>query len=205
MNDHDRAQALVSGMSNAIEHRINGRVELTDLGREFRGRSLLDLARIYLEATGLRTSGLSKNEIAGLAMGLTKRAGYHSTFDFPLILADAAGKTLRRAYMEAPGGLVSIARPHDGTRLQGDQAPAAGRSAGAQGGAGRGGIHARDNRRVARTLRAAHLRPDLRHHEAGHHQRRSVRNGTAAATVRPARLATWNAISSPPKSPATRR
>lgn len=64
-----------------------------DLGREFMGMTLLDLARECLEVKGTRTRGVHRNEIAVLAL---------STSDFPSILADVANKTLRTAYNAYP-------------------------------------------------------------------------------------------------------
>ena len=91
------------GVRNALMHRCNPTaVKLEDAGRQYRGLSLMEMARAFLEAHGVRTVGIGKLDLAGLALGLDTRAGTHSTSDFPLILADVAGKTLRRAYEEAP-------------------------------------------------------------------------------------------------------
>ncbi|HET7500647.1 MAG TPA: prohead protease/major capsid protein fusion protein [Kofleriaceae bacterium] len=91
------------GVRNALLHRCAPNLfQLEEVGRSYRGFSMMEMARSFLEAQGVRTSGLSKYDIAGLALGLGTRAGQHTTSDFPLILADVAGKTLRRAYDEAP-------------------------------------------------------------------------------------------------------
>jgi hypothetical protein len=100
--DVTRASAR-DGLSNALLHRIApGSFKLEDIGRAYRGLTLLEAGRAFLEAHGVRTAGLGKLDLAGMALGLGTRAGNHSTSDFPLILADVAGKTLRRAYDEAP-------------------------------------------------------------------------------------------------------
>ncbi len=72
--------------------------------------TLLDVARTYLNARGVRTTGLSKMELAGAALGLSSRAGLHTTSDFALLLADVSNKTLRRAYDEAPQTFTAIGR-----------------------------------------------------------------------------------------------
>jgi hypothetical protein len=100
-----------AAIENAILHRVAPSwFKLTDQGREYRGMTLLDTARTYLNAQGLRTTGLSKMELAGLALGISVRAGYHTTSDFANLLADVTNKTLRRAYEEAPQTFTAIAR-----------------------------------------------------------------------------------------------
>lgn len=103
--DHMRA-----GMTNALLHRSSPAVALTDNGRRFRNRTLLDMGRITLEAVGVSTDDLEKHEIAQASLGLNRRAGMHGISDFPDILADAAGKTLRNSYDEAPQTFGPICR-----------------------------------------------------------------------------------------------
>ena len=101
-----------TGIENAILHRVAPTLfKLEDQGRQYRGLTLMDTARIYLQAQGIRTTGLSKMELAGLAMGVSTRAGYHTASDFANLLADVANKTLRRAYDEAPQTFKTIGRP----------------------------------------------------------------------------------------------
>lgn len=91
----DRKDHARTGMVEAILHRSNPDVhKLTDKGREFRGLSVLEMARDALEASGVKTRGMSKMDLAARAL--------HSTSDFPLILADVTGKSLRRQYDAAP-------------------------------------------------------------------------------------------------------
>lgn len=96
-------------MSEALLHRHNpGRAPLTDRAREFRGLTLLELARHALDRRGIATRGLSKMELATEA--LIGRSGLHSTSDFPLILANVANKTLRAAYDTTPRTFTAWAR-----------------------------------------------------------------------------------------------
>jgi phage major head subunit gpT-like protein len=100
-----------AGIENAIMHRVAPQFfKLEDIGRQYRGMSLLDVARSYLNARGTRTTELSKMELAGVALGITQRGGMHTTSDFPLLLADVARKTLRAAYEEAEQTFKSIGR-----------------------------------------------------------------------------------------------
>jgi len=87
-------------IAEALLHRAQPNAfELTDRAREYRGMRLLDVARDCLETAGVRTRGMTSGEIAYAA---TRAAGLHSTSDFPLILANVAGKRLRQAYATTP-------------------------------------------------------------------------------------------------------
>lgn len=66
--------------------------------REYRGASLVDIARECLQAAGVRVSGMGKAAIAREV--LSGRAA--QTSDFPEILGAAVGKILLRSYEEAP-------------------------------------------------------------------------------------------------------
>ncbi|MBW6523445.1 HK97 family phage prohead protease [Sphingomonas sp. RHCKR47] len=76
--------------------------------REFRGMSMMEMARDYCQRTGIGVFGGNKLEIAGAALGL--RYGAHTTSDFANALSNAAGKRVRAAYEAAPqtfGPIVS--------------------------------------------------------------------------------------------------
>jgi hypothetical protein len=75
---------------------------LSEPARDWRGLSLIEMARTLLETAGERPRGLSRDEIATRAL--------HSTSDFPAILAAVTGKTLRAAYEAAPRTFMPIAR-----------------------------------------------------------------------------------------------
>lgn len=65
--------------------------------REWRGLSLLEMVRYAEEQNGRKVRGLTKRELADLAFDRQ-----NSTSDFPFILANVAGKTLRAAYESTP-------------------------------------------------------------------------------------------------------
>lgn len=83
-----------SAMANAIEHRFNPSVDLTDAGRQYRGMTLMEMARANLERNGERVTGLGKRELADLALR------QHSTSDFPNVLSNVTRATLRAGYQE---------------------------------------------------------------------------------------------------------
>ena len=104
----DSARAMVE---NALLHRHDPKTyKLDDGAREYRGMTLMEMGRDLLERRGIRSRGLSKSEVAGSMLGLEMRGGFHSTSDFPLILANVANKMLRAAYEAAPQTFKGFSR-----------------------------------------------------------------------------------------------
>jgi hypothetical protein len=101
-----------AGIENALLHRVNPtHFKLEAIGREYRGMSMLDIAKVYLQARGERVTDLPRMEIAGKALGLIAlRGGMHTTSDFPLLLADVANKSLRADYEAAPQTFMPFTR-----------------------------------------------------------------------------------------------
>lgn len=98
-------------VASALMHRADpGRHQLADGAREFRGLSLIELARTVLDREGISTQGLSRMEVAGLALGQRSGVGYHGTGDFPAIVANVADKTLRAAYERTTRTFATWAR-----------------------------------------------------------------------------------------------
>ncbi len=99
----DQAETRRAGITAALLHRYDPALfPLKDeLGRDWAGQTLLDLARECLEAAGTRTRRMPRHEIAKLAL---------STSDFPSILADVANKTLRQAYEAYPRTFLPFSR-----------------------------------------------------------------------------------------------
>jgi hypothetical protein len=87
-------------LAEAILHRLApSAFAMTDRARDYRGMSLVDVAKDSLTAAGQGTRGMTGNEIVYAA---TRGAGLQSASDFPLILAAVAGKRLRQAYQSTP-------------------------------------------------------------------------------------------------------
>jgi len=90
---------------------------------EFRGLTLVDLARESLDRRGVKTRGMSKIDIVGKA--LTHRSAYATTSDFAILLEAAMHKVLLAAYATTPDswsrfcavGSVSDFRVHNRYRL----------------------------------------------------------------------------------------
>ncbi|MDP3853159.1 prohead protease/major capsid protein fusion protein [Phenylobacterium sp.] len=92
----DERDTMREAIASALAHRHDPSQELTPAAREWRGMSLLEMARRNLEENGEKVRGLGKRELADLALRI------HSTSDFPHVLSNVAGATLRRGYEEAP-------------------------------------------------------------------------------------------------------
>jgi hypothetical protein len=99
----DQMDTRRAGIMAALLHRYDPAVFplKDDLGRDWAGQTLLDLAKECLETAGTRTKRLPRHEIAKLAL---------STSDFPSILADVANKTLRQAYEAYPRTFLPFSR-----------------------------------------------------------------------------------------------
>jgi ATP-dependent protease ClpP protease subunit len=118
----DERETKARLMANALEHRavteqgvpLKG-VALDDGARQFRGMSLVELARECLADRGISTRGKTPMEVAEMALSGARfvMAGEHSTSDFPNILANTASKSLRAAYEEAPRTFVPWTQRND--------------------------------------------------------------------------------------------
>ena len=99
----DENEKRVESMENAMLHRYKpGQFKLHEGGKQFRGLTLMEMARDSLEKTGVNTRGMSKTELSVRAL--------HSTSDFPEVLANVANKTLRDAYDGVPRTFTAWAR-----------------------------------------------------------------------------------------------
>ena len=106
------------GMEAGILFRGNpGDAALRDAGRDYAGLTLVDIARECLDAAGVKTRGMSRDEIARVALQGRHGAeeyfaglGMATTSDFPNILANVANKTLRQAYEAAPRTFTPFCR-----------------------------------------------------------------------------------------------
>lgn len=97
------AEARRASAETALLHRFDpSKYKLEGDSREFRGLTLMEMARSFLEAHGKRTVGMSKMEIATRA--------FEGTSDFPALLSNVANKTLRDAYQSAPQTFRPIAK-----------------------------------------------------------------------------------------------
>ena len=99
----DEREVRRGAVETALLHRFDPhRYAISEAARDWRGYSLIEMARSFLEGEGVRVRGLSRDEIATRAL--------HTTSDFPAILAAVTNKTLRDAYEAAPRTFPPLAR-----------------------------------------------------------------------------------------------
>ncbi len=97
-------QARADAMSSAIAHRANPRNQLIEGADAFAGRRLVVLARDFLESTGVSTRNMGDVQVAQAVFRYQqpRAAGQHTTADFPALMGNTVGRTLRKAYELAP-------------------------------------------------------------------------------------------------------
>lgn len=100
--DNTDPAVIVTRAGEALFARTNPAHEISAPARQYAGMTLPDLARDCLTRAGVSTSAMSVDT-------LTTRA-LHTNSDFSLILGDATGRELRRAYAAAPSGVRQLAR-----------------------------------------------------------------------------------------------
>lgn len=108
LGGRDEQTTRRDAVAGALLHRYDpAAFTLSDAAREYRGMTLLELAREMLVASGDKVRGMSRDEIA--------RRALHSTSDFPAILANVTNRTLRQAYEAAPRTFVPFCRQVNAT------------------------------------------------------------------------------------------
>ncbi|XYJ11807.1 prohead protease/major capsid protein fusion protein [Telluria sp. B2] len=117
----DETDVRRAAISDAIALRCNPNSEVrkhtdrVEAARQYRGFNMIDMARACIEAAGGNVRGLSRREIAVLALNLDSdmrgRAGMSSNSDFPAILAGTVNRTLRAAYLQQSRTFTAWARP----------------------------------------------------------------------------------------------
>jgi hypothetical protein len=81
--------------TDALLHRADpSKYAFKPEAREFRGMTLLEVAKSFLASRGVSTMGMTKMEVASRAL--------EGTSDFPALLQNVAGKRLRDGYQAAP-------------------------------------------------------------------------------------------------------
>lgn len=97
--EHVQKRAAV--IEAVLFHRTSPDSPLPAGASEFRGMTLVELAREALAASGVNTRGMSQDEIAGRALA-QRGGGLHGTSDFSVILGNTIRRTLRAGYDALP-------------------------------------------------------------------------------------------------------
>jgi hypothetical protein len=98
----DDPAVFVRAAGEALYARVAPNHAPSGPARQFLSMPLPELARECLRRAGVTTSGLWGDSLITRAL--------HSTSDFPQILADTVGRTLRDAYRAAPSGIRQLGR-----------------------------------------------------------------------------------------------
>lgn len=98
VGDQDDRQTRAAGMVSALMHRCDPtRFKLEGRASEFRGLSVVEMARDHLDSQGVKTRGMSRAEVISEAFAY-RAGGANSTSDFPNILAAVPNKILLSGY-----------------------------------------------------------------------------------------------------------
>lgn len=100
--DHTDPAEIATRAGEALFARSHPEHSLSDAARPYAAMSTIDLARDCLRRSGASVTGMTADTVITRAL--------HTTSDFPLILGDAVGRELRRAYQAAPSGVRQVAR-----------------------------------------------------------------------------------------------
>lgn len=105
----DEMQVRMAGIEQAILHRVAAGTQLDDNGKQYRGLSLLEMGRDFLEAHGQSTRGLDRMTLASRMLNF-RAAGPMGSSDFSSLFANVANKRMRSAYEENAGTYAMWAR-----------------------------------------------------------------------------------------------
>lgn len=101
-NDYTDPEFRARTLGEALYGRLNRSHNLAEAARPYAAMSMLDMARDSLRLRSVPMTGLSTARIVERAL--------HTTSDFPLILGDAVGRTLRDSYRIAGSALRPLGR-----------------------------------------------------------------------------------------------
>ena len=108
VRDIDDREGRIAAMGEALFARVASSHRPSERARQYVGLRIPDVARECLRSDGISTTGLSDASVIA-------RIGMHTTSDFPQVLGDAMGRTLRAAYTAAPSALRQLARQRTAT------------------------------------------------------------------------------------------
>lgn len=99
---HDDPSIRARQMGEALYARINPSHQLSEPARRYAYATCAEMARELLTLRGQTVTGISPATLITRAL--------HTTSDFPIIVGDTIGRTLRAAYSAAPVGIRRLGR-----------------------------------------------------------------------------------------------
>ena len=121
VTDHTDPVTRAEQMTDAFLTRIDPNHKPEDSARNFVGLTIPEMARDCLRNTGINTTAMAPATLVSRAL--------HSTSDFPMIMGNTVGRTLRQSYDSVPSALKRIARQttvkdfHEKQRIMLSEAP----------------------------------------------------------------------------------
>lgn len=100
--DYTDPEIRARSMGEALYARMTPGHALSEQARQFSGMTIHDMAREALTFRSVPLTGLSSVKLIERAL--------HTTADFPLLLGDATGRTLRATYLALASGLKPLGR-----------------------------------------------------------------------------------------------
>lgn len=101
----DNPEARVEAMSEALYCRVEPTFKPSEAARQYIGLTIPEMARDMLRRSGISTSGMSADGVITRALG-----GLHTTSDFPNVLANTVGRSLRQTYSLPRSDIKLVAR-----------------------------------------------------------------------------------------------
>jgi hypothetical protein len=98
----DNPQSFIRAAGEALYVRVTPAHQPSGPARQYIGLTIPSFAAECLRRSGENITGLGPAELVTRAL--------HTTSDFPLILADTVGRTLRDSYRAAPSGIRALGR-----------------------------------------------------------------------------------------------
>lgn len=103
------ARLMSARMERALQVRLSPSIAHENGSEQYRGYTMLEMAREVIHQRGGNTAGLSRREVAEVALGI-RSAGSLMIADFPIILGNTVNRTLRAAYDLAPRTFTPFCR-----------------------------------------------------------------------------------------------
>ncbi|UVO29922.1 HK97 family phage prohead protease [Bradyrhizobium arachidis] len=98
---HDNSENFIRAVGEALYVRVAPQHQPSAEARAYVGHTIADIARVVLQRSGVSVIGLASHSLIERAL---------TTSDFPLILANTVGRTLRDSYNQPASGIRLLAR-----------------------------------------------------------------------------------------------
>ncbi|MCP3137540.1 prohead protease/major capsid protein fusion protein [Pyxidicoccus xibeiensis] len=101
-NSHGALNDMARNMGAALAQRVGVKANIPEGAAQYARLGIVDMARMCLEARGVRTSLMGKSQIVQRA--------YSTTSEFPALLGEAGNRSLMDGYAAYPSGIRQVSR-----------------------------------------------------------------------------------------------